>query len=168
MGKVNYHHTFTLLDPILNYMNPAQTLTRFFLTLYCYLYPYMHGSLKASSFLQFFWHFLSSPLHAASWTHVILFDVQAIIFGGWSEWLAVTSWLLTIDRFFFFFSPLGYKDNCLNVNGNYVEFLICIICYQFAICSWYEVFVRLFCETPFYLRKSDLYTLQQSFSLFST
>ena len=59
------------------------------------------------------------------------------------------TWLLTFDSFFFF--VLGYKDNCLTVNGDYVDFLICIICYQYAICSWYQVFVRLFFETPFYL-----------------
>ena len=30
MGKVHYNHTFTLQDPILNHMNPTQTLIFFF------------------------------------------------------------------------------------------------------------------------------------------
>jgi len=53
MVKVHYHHMFTLLDPILSHMNPAQTLTPFSLTLYFFSYTYMPGFLKASSLLQF-------------------------------------------------------------------------------------------------------------------
>jgi len=51
MGKVHYHHMFTLLDLILDHINPAETLAPFLLTLYFYLYTYMPGSLKASSLL---------------------------------------------------------------------------------------------------------------------
>jgi hypothetical protein len=86
------------------------------------------------SVLVWLWHAIAVPRHCMVTIGVLLpitpsdfhlfGPVKCTCLARLDLKQAVTSCLLTLDRFFF---VLGCKDNCLNVSGDYLEFLIAYV-----------------------------------------